>query len=213
MSSIQRLGGRPTLLRPSLGVHSVERIVQRLSVIRATWPAHLHFILQIDSTESITLVFCLMWLWFICCSREIFNIRVLVRYNSIFEKKSSQYTLSSMRKIKPEHCAFAPESNTQNLLLIYRYGFIEGVIISPRTYAGKISIWIFGFAPYGAFISILLAIQFDKSWNGSLHGWQPINHVLQTIRPGALHSKEPNVTNRDVIVGACGVCVSHPRIS
>ena len=52
MSSIQRLVGRPTLLRPSLGVHSVQRLVQRLSVIRATWPAHLHFILQIYSNTN-----------------------------------------------------------------------------------------------------------------------------------------------------------------
>ena len=56
MSSVHLVGGLPTLRLPVRGRHSRTFLPHRLSVLRAMWPAHCHFNLQILRAMSVTLV-------------------------------------------------------------------------------------------------------------------------------------------------------------
>lgn len=60
MSSDHRVGGLPLLRLSARGRHFRSRMVQRLSVNLAAWPAHLHFTLDIRVITSQTPVLCLM---------------------------------------------------------------------------------------------------------------------------------------------------------
>ena len=56
-SSIHRTGGRPRLLLPVYGDQSLVRLLHLMSLKRAKWPAHLHFILPTYCRISCTSVF------------------------------------------------------------------------------------------------------------------------------------------------------------
>ena len=56
MSSCHLLLGRPLVLFPLLGCHSVHRLVHLLSFNLAIWPAHFHFCFSVYSIISMTFV-------------------------------------------------------------------------------------------------------------------------------------------------------------